>query len=179
MWRSIFYSAVIGWFVLLAITFAASDPAAITDRRAATASAVARDLRPGALDPRASKAVVLISTIGQLFCGLACLTSASRMCFAFSRDRGLPGSSRLSKVNAKGVPRQRRDRDGDRWRCSITLPALKGDSRTTFPFAFFAVVSITVIGLYIAYVIPIYLRWRQGDAFEQAPRGTSAASTGG
>ena len=30
-------------------------------------------------------------------------------------------------------------------------------------------VSITVIGLYIAYAIPIYLRWRKGDAFEQSP----------
>ena len=46
------------------------------------------------------------------------------------------------------------------------------------PVAFFAVVSIAVIGLYIAYVIPIYLRWRMGDAFEPG-RGRSAASTGG
>ena len=37
------------------------------------------------------------------------------------------------------------------------------------PVAFFAVVSIAVIGLYIAYVIPIYLRWRRGDAFEPGP----------
>ena len=37
------------------------------------------------------------------------------------------------------------------------------------PVAFFAVVSIAVIGLYIAYVIPIYLRWRMGDAFEAGP----------
>ena len=52
----------------------------------------------------------------------------------------------------------------------ITLPALKGNSAgDPFPFAFFAVVSITVIGLYIAYAIPIYLRWRAGSAFEQSP----------
>ena len=43
----------------------------------------------------------------------------------------------------------------------VTLPALEGDEND-FPYAFFAVVSITVIGLYIAYVIPIYLRWRMG-----------------
>ena len=61
--------------------------------------------------------VVLISTIGQLFCGVACLTSASRMCFAFSRDRGLPGSAGLSKVNAKGVPVQRRDHSWPSPRC--------------------------------------------------------------
>ena len=50
----------------------------------------------------------------------------------------------------------------------ITLPALEGDA-AAFPCAFFAVVSITVIGLYIAYVIPIFLRWRMGDSFEPGP----------
>jgi hypothetical protein len=35
--------------------------------------------------------------------------------------------------------------------------------------AFTAVVSIGVIGLYIAYAIPIFLRWRMGDAFEAGP----------
>ncbi len=35
--------------------------------------------------------------------------------------------------------------------------------------AFFAVVSIAVIGLYIAYAIPIFLRWRMGDTFKPGP----------
>jgi amino acid transporter len=49
----------------------------------------------------------------------------------------------------------------------ITLPALKGNSAgDPFPWAFFAVVSITVIGLYLAFAIPIYLRWRMGDEFQ-------------
>ena len=34
------------------------------------------------------------------------------------------------------------------------------------PVAFFAVTAIGTIGLYIAYVTPVYLRWRQGDSFE-------------
>ena len=59
----------------------------------------------------------------------------------------------------------------------ITLPALKGDENN-YTYAFFAVVSIAVIGLYIAYVIPIFLRWRKGDEFEPGP-GPSAASTSG
>lgn len=33
------------------------------------------------------------------------------------------------------------------------------------PVAFFAVVSIGVVGLYVCFAIPIYLRWRMGDAF--------------
>ena len=49
----------------------------------------------------------------------------------------------------------------------ITLPALKGNAAgDPFPWAFFAVVSITVIGLYIAFAIPIYLRWRAGDSWD-------------
>ena len=34
------------------------------------------------------------------------------------------------------------------------------------PTAFYAVVSVAVIGLYLAFLIPIWLRWRMGDAFE-------------
>jgi hypothetical protein len=30
-------------------------------------------------------------------------------------------------------------------------------------------VSIGVIGLYLAYIIPIFLRWRMGDAFQVGP----------
>ncbi len=50
----------------------------------------------------------------------------------------------------------------------MTLPALEGDANGA-PYAFFAVVSICVIGLYIAYVMPVYLRWRMGDAFVPGP----------
>ncbi len=32
--------------------------------------------------------------------------------------------------------------------------------------AFYAVVSIGVIGLYLCFAIPIWLRWRAGDSFE-------------
>jgi amino acid transporter len=53
----------------------------------------------------------------------------------------------------------------------ITLPALKGnEAGDPFPWAFFAVVSITVIGLYIAFAIPIYLRWRKGDSWDPSNR---------
>ncbi len=46
----------------------------------------------------------------------------------------------------------------------ITLPALK--SVGGVPIAFYAVVSVAVIGLYLAFLIPIWLRWRMGDAFQ-------------
>ena len=49
----------------------------------------------------------------------------------------------------------------------VTLPALvKVDiNGAPVPVAFFAVVSIGVIGLYLAFAIPIYLRWKAGSSF--------------
>ncbi len=129
VWQSIFYSAVIGWIVLLAITFAATDVKAIN-----AAAGYSPAVFTSALDSWAAKTVILIATIGQLFCGTACLTSASRMCFAFSRDRGLPGSASLSKVNPKGVP-VRAVLTMAIAALVVTLPALVGDAGV--PYAFY------------------------------------------
>jgi amino acid transporter len=49
----------------------------------------------------------------------------------------------------------------------ITLPALFGENDV--PFAFFAITGICTVGLYLAYIIPVYLRLRKGDAFETGP----------
>ena len=56
------------------------------------------------MTPAGSKLVLIISTIGQLFCGMACLTSASRMCYAFSRDGAIPGWRIWSRVNQQRIP---------------------------------------------------------------------------
>jgi amino acid transporter len=167
VWQSIFYSALIGWFVLLAITFAATNVDFVNDAENGFGIGSALSILNSSLGETAFEVVLAISTIGQLFCGAATVTSASRMTFAFSRDRGMPASSTLAKVNAKGVPRNA-VLTVVALALLVTVPALKGDE-AGFPFAFFAVVSIAVIGLYIAYVIPIYLRWRKGTEFEQAP----------
>ena len=55
--------------------------------------------------------------------------------------------------------------------CARSSSRCRRSSRTTagVPVAFFAVVSIAVIGLYIAYVIPVYLRLRAGDGFQPGP----------
>jgi len=54
----------------------------------------------------------------------------------------------------------------------VTLPALlevnvgTSEAPLIIPVAFYAVTSIAVIGLYLAFAIPIWLRWRHGDRFE-------------
>jgi hypothetical protein len=50
----------------------------------------------------------------------------------------------------------------------ITLPAIKG-THTGTPVAFYAVTQLTTIGLYVAYTIPVFLRWRMRDKFEPGP----------
>ena len=46
--------------------------------------------------------VLGISTIGQFFCTVACMTSTTRMLFAFSRDGAVPGVAVL--VEAQRQP---------------------------------------------------------------------------
>ncbi len=101
VWRSIFYSAVIGWILLLAITFAVTNVEGANE-----AFGFAPTLLVEALGSGWGKFVLIISTVGQLFCGAACLTSASRMCYAFSRDNGFGKrfSSVTSRVNERRVP---------------------------------------------------------------------------
>ncbi|MEA2291477.1 MAG: hypothetical protein QOF17_497 [Solirubrobacteraceae bacterium] len=167
VWRAVFWSGLIGWLVLLAITFAATDTKFINDPANGFGLGSALAIFDSALGSGAAKAVILIATIGQLFCGMACLTSASRMCYAFSRDRAVPGHRYWTRLNHHRVPAFAVLFMAA---CAliITLPALVGDANN-YTYAFQAVVSITVIGLYIAYVLPVYLRWRKGDDFKPGP----------
>jgi amino acid transporter len=89
------------------------------------------------------------------------------MCYAFSRDGAIPGWRIWSRVNERRIPFNAVIFMAV---CAaiITVPAYFPNS-DGLTVAFSAVVSIAVIGLYIAYVIPIYLRWRQGDAFTPGP----------
>jgi amino acid transporter len=161
VWRSVAYSAAIGWILLLALTFA------VQQKHIGTISGAgfpALAILTTALSSTAAKTVILISTIGQLFCGMACVTSASRMTFAFSRDGAIPGHSLWRRLGTNKTPTY-----AVLFVCVaalvITIPAYFPNS-VGYPVAFFAVTSISVIGLYIAYTIPVFLRWRMGDKFE-------------
>ena len=158
IWRAVFWSAVIGWFVLLAFLFAATDVDAV-DEGAGFVGAIFTS----ALDPWAAKMVILIATIGQLFCVTAGLTSASRTWYAFSRDRAIPGWPLFRRVNRDRVPLYA-VMAVSFFAFLITIPALWGSE--DIPFAFFAITGICTVGLYLAYIIPVYLRYRAGDSFQ-------------
>jgi amino acid transporter len=162
VWRAVFFSALFGWFVLLALVFAVQDEKAITEGGGGAIPIIV-----SALTSPAAKAVLLIATIGQIFCVMAGLTSCARTWYAFSRDRGIPGWPLFRRLNRNRVPLYA-VLASSFFGFLITIPALWGN-KAGFQFAFFAVTGICTVGLYIAYTIPVYLRWRQGDNFEAGP----------
>ena len=172
IWQSIFYSAIGGWIILLAFLFAVQDPDGVTDgiNSGLFGSDVIFTQALGATS-NWHLVVVAIATVGQMFCATACLTSASRMTFAFSRDGAVPGSRLWSKVAANKVPINA-VLVVAAFGILITLPALievnfgTEEAPIILPQAFYAVVSVAVMGLYLAFLIPIWQRWRMGDAFE-------------
>jgi amino acid transporter len=161
VWRSVFWSALIGWLVLLAFLFAANDVQAVNK-----AAGYVGEIFTTALDSWAAKMVILIATIGQLFCVAAGLTSASRTWYAFARDRGMPGWFIFRRVNQDRVPFNAVI-GVSFFSLVIAIPALFGEQ--DIPFAFFAITGICTVGLYLAYIIPVYLRLRRGDDFEPGP----------
>jgi amino acid transporter len=84
------------------------------------------------------------------FCGLASVTSNSRMLFAFARDGGPPLASRLASVS----PRFRTPAWAV-WVCVAIAFLLAVWGR-----AYSVIVSISTIGLYASYGIPIWLALR-------------------
>ncbi len=167
LWKSIFYSAIGGYILLLSFLWAAYKVDAINSidpKVNPYGQGSVIQIFATALTPAMFKFVMFITTAGQIFCTTACLTSSSRMMFAFSRDGAVPGHRRLAKVNQHRVPI-----NGVLASAVIgviiTLPAL-WKSPSGAPTAFYAVVSVAVIGLYLAFLIPIWLRWTHGDKFQ-------------
>ncbi|MCA0336420.1 MAG: amino acid permease [Actinobacteria bacterium] len=167
IWQSIFYSAIGGWILLLAFLFAVQDADAVTAGGGGIAVIFNQALSSGW-----AGIVLLIASIGQFFCTSACMTSTSRMLFAFSRDGAVPGAALWARLSPNKVP-VNAILISSVVAAIITLPALKevnigtDEAPIIVPVAFYAVVSVAVIGLYLAFAIPIYLRWKAGDSFKQ------------
>ncbi len=167
LWKSIFYSAIGGWFLLLAFLFAVQNAGDVT----AGGGGVAVILNQ-ALDAKVAGFVLLISAFGQLFCSTACMTSTSRMTYAFSRDGAVPGARLWAKLNKNHIPANAVVLAAV-VAIIITLPALlevnigSEEAPIIVPTAFYAVVSVAVIGLFLSFLVPIWYRWRMGDKFPQ------------
>lgn len=166
IWKSIAYSAIGGYILLLAVTFAIPSVHGAPDNAGVGAGGVAY-IFTSALGNVKGGLVLFISACAQIFCATACMTSASRMTYAFSRDGAVPGSKHWSKLTSSRVPAHAVVMVAV-VSAIVTLPALiKVDiGGAPVPVAFYAVTSIAVIGLYLSFAIPIFLRWRHGENFE-------------
>jgi amino acid transporter len=156
---SVVVSVIAGFFLLFAITWSIQD----YDKEAATSLALPpAQIFIDAAGSGLGKFLLFICVVAQLFCGMASVTANSRMSYAFARDGALPGSRLWKKVNPRtGTP------TNSIWLCVacstvLVLPSLVNTT------AYLAVTSIAVIGLYIAYVVPVYLRLRNPD-FQRGP----------
>ncbi|MGH3474773.1 MAG: amino acid permease [Aeromicrobium sp.] len=171
IWRSILYSLIGGYILLLAVVFAVPNNAEGLPDNAGVGGGGVAYIFVNSLGVNWATVVLLISASAQFYCATSCLTSASRMGFAFSRDRAVPGSQLWSALNAKRVPANAVMAVAVA-AALVTLPALvevnvgTEEAPLILPIAFYAVTSIAVIGLYASFAIPIWLRWRMGDAFE-------------
>jgi amino acid permease (GABA permease) len=153
--------SVIGGFILLY-----SITASITDNSEEGLTALAASetgLPPAQIfldalgSPNTAKFLLFIVCVAQFFCGMASVTANSRMSYAFSRDNALPGSRIWKKVNKRsGTP------TNSIWLC-VVLSILLASPALFNTTAYLAVTSIAVIGLYIAYVVPVFLRRRSPD----------------
>ncbi|PUA82881.1 amino acid permease [Nocardioides currus] len=170
IWQSILYSAIGGYILLLCVVFAVPNGADGNPDNSLGAGGVA-PIFNAALGSNWAGFVLFISSAGQLFCAVSCMTSASRMTYAFSRDRAVPGSKHWSQLTASKVPAKAVLFVAV---CAaiVTLPALvevnigTEEAPIISPIAFFAVTSIAVAGLYLSFAIPIWLRWKHGENFE-------------
>jgi amino acid transporter len=171
IWRSIFYSVLGGYILLLCVTFAIPNDASGAPDNAGVGGGGVAYIFVQSMGSHWATFVLFISASAQFFCATSCMTSASRMTFAFSRDGAIPGSHRWSALTANRVPANAVMLVGV-VAAIVTLPALikvnigTADAPLIIPVAFYAVTSIAVIGLYLAFAIPIYLRWRHGENFD-------------
>jgi amino acid transporter len=153
--------SVIGGFILLySITASITDNSeqGLSDLAASETGLPPAQIFLDALgSPTVAKFLLFIVCVAQFFCGMASVTANSRMAYAFSRDHALPGSQIWSKVNPRtGTP------TNSIWLC-VGLSILLATPALFNSTAYLAVTSIAVIGLYIAYVVPVFLRRRSPD----------------
>ena len=155
---SIIVSLIAGWILLIAVTGAIQNYAA-----EAAATTPGAQIFLDAAGHNLGLFLLFIIVGAQFYCGMSSVTSNSRMLYAFSRDGAMPGSEFWHRIN----PRTRTPTN------SIIFAAvgawILGLPYLWSPVAYAAVTSIAVIGLYIAYGIPILLRLLAGEKFQRGP----------
>ena len=159
---SVGVSGIAGYLLILAVTLAIREiPQALGAKDAAgnPIPAVIAILQAG-LGERFGSVMAALASMAMWFCGLSCITSASRALYSLARDHGTPAAGLLRKVNARfGTP------GPSIW--SVVLASL---AAMLWTGAVPIVTSLSTVALYIAYAAPIWLAWRARRAGSEWPR---------
>ncbi|MBL8742111.1 MAG: amino acid permease, partial [Myxococcales bacterium] len=143
---SVLISGIAGWVMLSAIVLAIPDMPAAAAAGDKAFYSVFDSLLPRPLGVGLYIAIV----VAQYLCGLATVTSASRVSFAFARDGGLPFSGQLARVS-------------ERYKTpvvAIWTVALLVIAFTVYTPVYSTITAVCVIFLYVSYVIPTFLGLR-------------------
>jgi amino acid transporter len=138
--RSVYLSGLFGWVMVSAFVIALPSISDAAKQGGNVFPWLMEQVIPGTF----GKLLWIGIVLGNYLCGLACITSTSRMIFAFSRDGGLPGSSSLRKVSPK-------------WKTPVTAiwtTAILSIACTLYAPAYSTLTTACVIFLYISYVMP-------------------------
>jgi amino acid transporter len=138
--RAVIVSGVFGWAMLIALLLAMPSLEEGVKKGADVVPWVMRS----ALSPVLANLLLAGIVIAQYLCGVAALTSSSRMTYAFARDGGLPGSRWLSRVSPKTRGPS----------TAVWATAGAGVFFTVFvPYA--TIAAVCTIFLYLSYVLPV------------------------
>lgn len=141
--QSVVVSGVFGWVMLAAVVLAAPNLREAAGQGKDAFFNIVRASLPGWL----AWPMLLGIVVAQFLCGLATVTSASRMLFAFARDGGVPFSSVLRHVNPTfRVP------VAAIWTVSLVSVAF-----TVWTPVYATITAVCAVLLYVSYVIPITL----------------------
>jgi len=182
MLAAVFWSALFGWLLVVAVLLAMPD---LSEGAKRGADVFAYVLDASAL-PRPLKSGLAIGiVVSNYLCALAGMTSLSRMLYAFARDGGIPGASRvLRKVNPK-----HRTPGAAIWTgaafCFVLGWVCGADAS-----AYIVLASGCAVFLYVSYVMPIAAgilaegtRWTKKGPFQlgawSKPIGVLAVVGGG
>ncbi|HEY8730048.1 MAG TPA: amino acid permease [Acidothermaceae bacterium] len=166
---SIWVSVVAGLVLMIGLTYAIPFAVGSDDYVGAAGAGISAPgvLWVAAIGRHAAEFLILVCLVAQFFCGMASVTANSRMIYAFSRDGAVPGSRFWHKVN-----KRTRTPTNSIWFAVVGafilgLPSLYQNKG--YSVAFFAIVSVAVVGLYVSYVIPVLLRRMRGSDFTPGP----------
>jgi amino acid transporter len=162
MVMAVVVSSIAGYLLLFALTLSIKDIPSVLNAKDASGNDVPTVIAIliGALGERAGTVFSGLAAMAMWFCGLSAVTWSSRVIWAFARDEGLPASQIWRHVSPKYLSPAP----------AIWLCVISAFLAAIYSGAYTVVTSISTIGLYISYVIPVYLHLRaKGTAAQIAP----------